>query len=39
MVTLTATGVQILDETICISHSADTLGKGMDLIFPPDMRE
>ena len=27
-----ATQVQILDETKCISHSPNTLGKGMDPI-------
>ena len=25
-----ATGVQILDEAVCILHSANTLGKGMN---------
>ena len=31
-------GVQILDETDCISHSANTLGKGMNpIILPPAM--
>ena len=30
-----ATRVQILDETDCISHSTNTLGKGMNpIIFP-----
>ena len=34
----TATRVQILDETDCISHSTNTLGKGMNpIIFPPAM--
>ena len=34
----TATRVQILDETDCISHSTDTLEKGMNLIIlPPAM--
>ena len=37
----TATRVQILDETDCISHSTNTLGKGMNLmnliILPPAM--
>ena len=34
----TATRVQILDETDCISHSIDTLGKGMNpIILPPAM--
>ena len=34
----TATRVQILDETDCISHSTNTLGKGMNLIIlPPAM--
>ena len=34
----TATRVQILDETDCISHNTDTHGKGMDLIIlPPAM--
>ena len=28
----TATRVQILDETDCISHSTNTLGKGMNPI-------
>ena len=33
-----ATRVQILDETDCISHSTNTLGKGMNLIIlPPAM--
>ena len=33
-----ATQVQILDETDCISHSTNTLGKGRDLIIlPPAM--
>ena len=32
----TATRVQILDETDCISHRTNTLGKGMNtLILPP----
>ena len=31
----TATRVQILDETDCISHSTDTLGKGMNPIILP----
>ena len=32
------TRVQILDETDCISHSTNTLGKGMNLIIlPPGM--
>ena len=31
----TATRVQILDETDCISHSTNTLGKGMNPIIPP----
>ena len=32
------TRVQILDETDCISHSTNTLGKGMNLIIlPPAM--
>ena len=30
--------VQILDETDCISHSTNTLGKGMNsIILPPTM--
>ena len=29
-----ATRVQILDETDCISHSTNTLGKGMNPIIP-----
>ena len=34
----TATRVQILDETDCISHSTNTLGKGMNpIILPPAM--
>ncbi len=34
----TATRVQILDETDCISHSTNTLGKGMSpIILPPAM--
>ena len=34
----TATRVQILDETDCISHSTNTLGKGMNpTILPPAM--
>ena len=34
----TATRVQILDETDCISHATNTLGKGMDpIILPPAM--
>ena len=34
----TASRVQILDETDCISHSTNTLGKGMDqIILPPAM--
>ncbi len=33
-----ATRVQILDETDCISHSTNTLGKGMNpIILPPPM--
>ena len=36
----TATRVQILDETDCISHSTNTLGKGMNPnILPPAMGE
>ena len=32
----TAIRVQILDETDCISHSTNTLGKGMNpIILPP----
>ena len=32
------TRVQILDETDCISHSTNTLGKGMNpIILPPAM--
>ena len=31
----TATQVQILDATVCISHRADTLGKGMNPIILP----
>ncbi len=34
----TATRVQILDETDCISQSTNTLGKGMNpIILPPAM--
>ena len=34
----TATGVQILDKTDCISYCTDTLGKGMNpIILPPAM--
>ena len=34
----TATQVQILGETDCISHSTNTLGKGMNpIILPPAM--
>ena len=34
----TATRVQILDETDCISHSTFTLGKGINpIILPPPM--
>ena len=34
----TATRVLILDEAVCISHSTNTLGKGMNPTFlPPDM--
>ena len=34
----TATRVQILDETDCISHSTNTLGKGMNpIILSPAM--
>ena len=34
----TATRVQILDEIDCISHSTNTLLKGMNpIIFPPTM--
>ena len=34
----TAKRVQILDETDCISHSTNTLGKGMNpIILPPVM--
>ena len=33
---VTATRVQILDETDCISHCTNTLGKGMNpIILPP----
>ena len=38
MVMDTATRVQILDETDCISHSTNTFGKGMNpIILPPIM--
>ena len=34
----TATQVHILDETDCISHSTNTIGKGMNpIILPPTM--
>ena len=34
----TALRVQILDETDCISHGTNTLGKGMNpIILPPAM--
>ena len=34
----TVARVQILDETCCISHSTNTLGKGMNpIILPPAM--
>ena len=34
----TATRVQILDEPNCISHSTNTLGKGLNpIILPPAM--
>ena len=34
----TATQVQILDEAVCISHTVNTSGKGMNsTIFPPGM--
>ena len=34
----TVTRVQILDETYFISHSTNTLGKGMNpIILPPEM--
>ena len=34
----TATRVQILDEIDCISHSTNTLGKGMNpIVLPPAM--
>ena len=34
----TGTPVQIQDETVCISHSANTLGKGMNsIILSPAM--
>ena len=37
---VTATRVKILDETDCISHSTNTLGKGMKpIILPPAMGE
>ena len=35
---INSTRVQILDETDCISHSTNTLGKGMNpIILPPAM--
>ena len=34
----TVTDVQVLDDTVCISHSANTLRKDMNpTIFPPDI--
>ena len=37
-VKITVTRVQIQDETDCISHSTNTLGKGMNpIILPPAM--
>ena len=34
----TAIRVQILDDTDCVSHSTNTLGKGMNpIILPPTM--
>ena len=34
----TANQVQILDETVCMSHSTNTLGKGINpTILPPAM--
>ena len=33
----TATRVQILDETDCISHSTNSLGKGMNPIILPQL--
>ena len=34
----TVTRVQILYETVCISHCTNTLGKGMNpIILPPSM--
>ena len=34
----TASRIQILDESVCISHSTNTLGKGMNpTIFHPAM--
>ena len=36
----TATRVQILDKTVCISHRANTLGRGINpIILPPAMDE
>ena len=38
MVIVVGNGVQIPDETDCISHSTNTLGKGINpIIFPPAM--
>ena len=31
--------VQILDEAVCISHSANTLGKGMNQTILPPARD
>ena len=33
----TATQIQILDKAVCISHSANTLGKGMSPSIPTAM--
>ncbi len=38
VIVVTVTRVQILDESDCISHSTNTLGKGMNpIILPPAM--
>ena len=38
MLIVTGYGVQFLDKTDCISHSTNTLGKGMNpIILPPAM--
>ena len=34
----TAIQVQIIDETVCLSHCANTLGKGMNLTILPSSK-